>query len=402
MAVRVFAANSENVRHRRRSSKRSFASIHDENAEAGNESAELCGRFGSQRRFSEPAGTTKASARRSRGLSDITNAISSLCLDLKCAEPQQWKVRHAPDVEMGMAERPCQSKRPVLPATLIAEILSFAGFAAEPMEAEYVERLLIRERQREPRFLAMLGWRAAPHARDRMRATTVDWLQEVHRNCGFRPRTLFLAVSLLDRFLERRELSLEHIQLAAAVALQLASKVDETKALKVRTIVWLCLDAYSSADVRNCEQAMLAALNFEVETPTVAEFLPVYLSACQAEANLGSLEHYEVDDVARCALRFGGLAGAEDQRRSEAAWDLCASSLLDAELCRRHPPSLLAAAAVLASNRLHGSRRPWLRSVEAVSGYSEMALVPCAAAMLRLRDPASAPEYCRRYVRVAI
>lgn len=61
----------------------------------------------------------------------------------------------------------------------------------------------------------------------KMRAILIDWITEVHLRFKLLPETLFLTVSIIDRFLEKRQIMRTQLQLVAVAALLIASKYEE-------------------------------------------------------------------------------------------------------------------------------------------------------------------------------
>jgi cyclin B len=66
-----------------------------------------------------------------------------------------------------------------------------------------------------------------PHINERMRSILVDWLVEVHLKFKLVPETLYLTVNLIDRYLERMEVSRPKLQLVGVSCLLIASKYEE-------------------------------------------------------------------------------------------------------------------------------------------------------------------------------
>ena len=67
-----------------------------------------------------------------------------------------------------------------------------------------------------------------PQVTPAMRAILVDWLVEVQQNFELHHETLYLAVKLTDRFLEREPIQKERLQLLGATAVLVSSKYEVT------------------------------------------------------------------------------------------------------------------------------------------------------------------------------
>ena len=59
-----------------------------------------------------------------------------------------------------------------------------------------------------------------------MRAILVDWLVEVQENFELYHETLYLAVKIVDHYLEKNDIEREHLQLLGATAVFLSCKIE--------------------------------------------------------------------------------------------------------------------------------------------------------------------------------
>lgn len=168
----------------------------------------------------------------------------------------------------------------------------------------------------------------------KMRAILIDWLVEVHMKYRLRPETLFLAINLIDRYLSARTVMRKKLQLLGVVCMFIATKFEEIDPPKVNEFVYITDNTYTKNEILSMECTVLVALNFEIAAPTPAHFLDRLLRAN------GS------DRVHQCLTRY-----------------LLELGLLDLRLMR-HPPSLLASAAILLSNELLTQRPAWSPALE--------------------------------------
>ena len=88
-----------------------------------------------------------------------------------------------------------------------------------------------------------------PHINQKMRSILVDWLIEVHLKFKLVPETLYLTVNLIDRYLERAEVSRAKLQLVGVSCLLVASKYEEIYPPELRDLVYICDRAYTRQDV---------------------------------------------------------------------------------------------------------------------------------------------------------
>lgn len=111
-----------------------------------------------------------------------------------------------------------------------------------------------------------------------MRATLISWLIEVHMKFRLRTETLYIAVSILDRFCEKQEVRKDDFQLIGVTALFIAAKYEEVSLQKIMDYVNITAMAYSRREILDCEYQILKHLDFEVGVPTVYRFLERYHS----------------------------------------------------------------------------------------------------------------------------
>ena len=87
------------------------------------------------------------------------------------------------------------------------------------------------------------------HINERMRSILVDWLVEVHLKFKLVPETLYLTINLIDRYLERQEVSRPRLQLVGVTSLLIASKYEEIYPPELRDLVYICDRAYTRGEV---------------------------------------------------------------------------------------------------------------------------------------------------------
>ena len=75
-----------------------------------------------------------------------------------------------------------------------------------------------------------------PQVTAAMRAILVDWLVEVQQNYELHHETLYLAVKLIDRFLERKPIQKDRLQLLGTTAVLVASKYEVLEMLTCFTV----------------------------------------------------------------------------------------------------------------------------------------------------------------------
>ena len=119
----------------------------------------------------------------------------------------------------------------------------------------------------------------------RMREILVDWLIEVHLKFKLEQETLYLTINIIDRFLERRAVTRDKLQLVGCAAMLLASKYEEIYAPEVRDFVYISDQAYTREQILAMETIMLNALEFNLTIHSPLKFADRYLRVIQKHNN---------------------------------------------------------------------------------------------------------------------
>lgn len=196
------------------------------------------------------------------------------------------------------------------------------------------------------------------HINERMRSILVDWLVEVHLKFKLVPETLYLTVNIIDRYLERKEVSRPKLQLIGVTSLLIASKYEEIYPPELRDLVYICDRAYSKEEILDMEETVLKALEYQITIPSAHAFLVRYLKAAHADKKIVQLSCYILDGT------------------------LQSFNLL------HYLPSQLAAASVLIARRCVG-RNSWSPTLLKYANYCEEDILPVARAVLAEKSSAS-------------
>jgi cyclin B len=267
--------------------------------------------------------------------------------------------------------------------------------AEDPLCATaYVEDMYVHFRSNEEQMsVRPIYMENQSHINERMRSILVDWLVEVHLKFKLVPETLYLTVNLIDRYLERKEVSRPKLQLVGVTCLLIASKYEEIYPPELRDLVYICDRAYTrnevsiviafvllrchSADydchsryscfdqslsfslsfslslgqIIDMEETVLKTLDYKITIPSAHAFLVRYLKAAHADKRIVQLSCFILDGT------------------------LQSFNLL------HYLPSQLAAAAVFIARRTVG-RNSWSPTLLRYAGYCEEEVIPVARAVL--------------------
>ncbi|CAB3363563.1 Hypothetical predicted protein [Cloeon dipterum] len=107
-----------------------------------------------------------------------------------------------------------------------------------------------------------------------MRATVVDWLVGVHRQFKLLSETLYLTVSIFDRYMATAVATPKaQLQLVGVTSLLIASKFEEIMCPTVGDCVYVTDNTYTKKQVVEMESKILAALSFNIGRPLPLQFL---------------------------------------------------------------------------------------------------------------------------------
>uniref|UniRef100_A0A7N0UMG3 Cyclin-like domain-containing protein n=1 Tax=Kalanchoe fedtschenkoi TaxID=63787 RepID=A0A7N0UMG3_KALFE len=117
---------------------------------------------------------------------------------------------------------------------------------------EYVDDIYSFYRKSEnASFVAHTYMAGQSDINERMRAILIDWLIEVHYKFELMEETLFLTVSLIDRFLERQPVVRKELQLVGITAMLMACKYEEVSVPVVTDFIYISDKAYTRKDILN-------------------------------------------------------------------------------------------------------------------------------------------------------
>ncbi|XP_071949256.1 G2/mitotic-specific cyclin-B-like [Antedon mediterranea] len=180
----------------------------------------------------------------------------------------------------------------------------------------------------------------------KMRTILVDWLVQVHLRFELLQETLFLAVQLIDRYLELKPVSKDKLQLVGVTAMFIACKYEEMYPPIMVDFVYITDNAYTTSQIRIMEIQMLSALNFGLGKPLCIHF-----------------------------LRRNSKAGEVTPKQHTLAKYLMELTLPEYEMVQ-YNPSEIAAAALCLSMKLLDTDAQWNPTIVHYSTYTEFYLLP--------------------------
>nr|AKA66439.1 cyclin B [Palaemon carinicauda] len=217
--------------------------------------------------------------------------------------------------------------------------------------SEYVNEIYKYLRELEDRCPVKNAYLEGQVINGKMRLILIDWLIQVHSRFTLLQETLFLTVSIIDRFLQvERNIPRNKLQLVGVTAMFIASKYEEMYCPEIGDFSYITDKAYTKTDIKRMEIQMLKKLQFNVSYP-----LPLHF------------------------LRRNSKAGSVDATQHTLAKYLMELCLLEYSMVH-FKPSIIAAAALCLSLKLSDGS-DWNNTLIYYSRYTEEQLIPVMAKM---------------------
>lgn len=185
-----------------------------------------------------------------------------------------------------------------------------------------------------------------PDINDRMRGILVDWLIEVHLKFKLVPETLFLAVNLIDRFLEIEVVKRDKLQLVGVTAMLIACKYEEIYPPEIKDFVYITDNAYTKQEIMDMEYGMLKKFEFNVTVISSYRFIERFTKLSKDSETIFYLAQY--------MLELG---------------------LVEYKMLQ-YRPSILASGALYLAHKIMNKSDAWPLKVEQYSGLTEKDVRP--------------------------
>uniref|UniRef100_UPI00358FFD63 G2/mitotic-specific cyclin-B2-like n=1 Tax=Myxine glutinosa TaxID=7769 RepID=UPI00358FFD63 len=206
--------------------------------------------------------------------------------------------------------------------------------------SEYVKDIYKYMRQLEMEQSIKPDYLAGQVVTRHMRAILVDWLIQVHFKFRLLQETLYMAIAVIDRFLQKRRVSVKEVQLVGVTGMLIACKYEEMYAPTIEDFVFITDKAYQKIQIRKMEEVMLRELDFNLGRPLPLHFLRRATVAAKADFEHHTLAKY-----------------------------LMELTLIDYDMVHFYPSQVAAAALCLSQKILN--RLEWTVTLQAYTGYAE-------------------------------
>ena len=127
---------------------------------------------------------------------------------------------------------------------------------------------------------------------NRMRSILVDWLIDVNIRFNLSSETFFLTISIVDRYIEKKQIKKDFLQLLGVTASLIASKYEEIYPPEVNDYVYITDNAFNRNQILSMEQDVLHILDFNLNIPSSNRFLQTYLKRANSTKETAYLAQY--------------------------------------------------------------------------------------------------------------
>jgi len=165
--------------------------------------------------------------------------------------------------------------------------------------SEYAKEMYSYLRQEESKYSVRSNYLTGCPTTGKMRTVLVDWLVDVQQQFKLLQETLYLSVSMIDRFLNKEGLNINRsrLQLVGIAAMFLASKIEEIYAPELNDFVYITDNAYDAAEVRAMELRIIKALGFNLGDPLSINFLRRFSKAGDVDVTQHALAKYVLETI---------------------------------------------------------------------------------------------------------
>ncbi|EDV92063.1 G2/mitotic-specific cyclin-B [Drosophila grimshawi] len=129
-----------------------------------------------------------------------------------------------------------------------------------------------------------------------MRATLIDWINEMHLQLQLQAESFHLAVAIIDRYLQLvKDTKRTKLQLVGVSALLIATKYEERLPPAICVLVHITADTYTVHEIRQMELHILKTIDGNLSRPSPNYFLRRYTQAANTDVQHRVMSEYFVE-----------------------------------------------------------------------------------------------------------
>jgi len=109
--------------------------------------------------------------------------------------------------------------------------------------------------------------------KDTSRAFLVEWIIDVQRKFRLLPETLFIAVTICDRYLSKVKCKKSDLHLIGVTSILISTKYEEIYPPEMHELLSVSENKFRKSEVLVMENKILMALDFDFTQPSAYRFL---------------------------------------------------------------------------------------------------------------------------------
>uniref|UniRef100_A0A8C0HUZ1 G2/mitotic-specific cyclin-B1 n=1 Tax=Balaenoptera musculus TaxID=9771 RepID=A0A8C0HUZ1_BALMU len=137
--------------------------------------------------------------------------------------------------------------------------------------SEYVKDIYAYLRQLEEEQAVRPRYLLGREVTGNVRAILTDWLVQVQMKFRLLQETMYMTVSIIDRFMQDNCVPKKMLQLVGVTAMFIASKYEEMYPPEIGDFAFVTDNTYTKYQIRQMEMKILRALNFSLGRPLIGE-----------------------------------------------------------------------------------------------------------------------------------
>ncbi|XDA83446.1 hypothetical protein R6Z07F_013337 [Ovis aries] len=158
--------------------------------------------------------------------------------------------------------------------------------------SEYVKDIYAYLRQLEEEQAVKPKYLMGREVTGNMRAILIDWLVQVQMKFRLLQETMYMTVSIIDRFMQDNCVPKKMLQLVGVTAMFVASKYEEMYPPEIGDFAFVTDNTYTKFQIRQMEMKILRALNFSLGRPLPLHFLRRASKIGEVDVELHTLAKY--------------------------------------------------------------------------------------------------------------
>ena len=126
-----------------------------------------------------------------------------------------------------------------------------------------------------------------------MRVTLLDWIVDIHLKLKMFPRTLYIIISILDKYLSLRQVKRQELQLVGTACLFIAAKYEETYQVPdADELVSISAKIFTKNELLDMEANIIKTLDFNLVFNTSYNFLEPFCKLVEFQPKKFYLAQY--------------------------------------------------------------------------------------------------------------